>query len=517
MSLVENLMSESISYAKEFKIDIVANRTTLVQGSLTVDSIVEKITIKAKNTPLNVYLDFSDLIGIVSEEDLDTSVVHNIKLSLRKMYEDDYLKNLVFVIINYYPFFQYKSFNFKGALCCKCTNDETIRMKKSFEILISKNAFNEAKREFYQTKLFNELNPHVKRKMIVFVNPISGTGNSARVWEQVKEIFVLANIDIELILTQHRNHAYEIVYGLDKTKYNGVVTCSGDGIMHEIINAIMNRQDKDDFLQKVPVGCLPGGTSNALSEVVRVESREQRYPEVNAFIIAKGDTKDIDVQEIELLSEKKKLYSFLSVTWSIISDVDLDSDYLRCLGTFRFTLYGIIRCCFLRKYYGSFYYLPIENENKISLDDIPPLNQPLDENIFNKINDQFNLFLAGNMAYIGEDMKCLPNAKLDNGYCDFQFLRGSQSGRWKLINHLAFHLEKGDFVDDNGFGINDIVDDYNKTKVWRLVPKLNLHDSDEVAFTQHFDSSYSIDGEKYPIGPIQVKTLNKAIKIFCSD
>jgi sphingosine kinase len=52
-------------------------------------------------------------------------------------------------------------------------------------------------------------------------------------------------------------------------------------------------------------------------------------------------------------------WSFLSLEWAIIADIDIESEALRaCLGTARFDVWGALRCVFLRKYRGAFSYLP---------------------------------------------------------------------------------------------------------------------------------------------------------------
>ncbi len=40
---------------------------------------------------------------------------------------------------------------------------------------------------------------------------------------------------------------------------------SGDGTPHEIVNAIMRREDKDEIIEKVTVGFLQGGSGNAIA------------------------------------------------------------------------------------------------------------------------------------------------------------------------------------------------------------------------------------------------------------
>ena len=57
---------------------------------------------------------------------------------------------------------------------------------------------------------------------------------------------------------------------LDPEKYDGFVACSGDGIIHEIINAIFHRneEDKNKFLNHWAICPITAGSGNALSKAI---------------------------------------------------------------------------------------------------------------------------------------------------------------------------------------------------------------------------------------------------------
>jgi sphingosine kinase len=112
---------------------------------------------------------------------------------------------------------------------------------------------------------------------------------------------------------------------MDVKQYQGILCCSGDGIIHEVINALLSREDKEECLNHVVIGVIPGGSSNGLAKSLCEESGEQFSPENCGFLIAKGQSKSIDVMEIETESGKK-IYSILSVAYGFISDVDLESE-----------------------------------------------------------------------------------------------------------------------------------------------------------------------------------------------
>ena len=64
-----------------------------------------------------------------------------------------------------------------------------------------------------------------------------------------------------------------------------------------------------------------------MSKVIALSSGEadDSNPDISTYIICKGHYKELDIIELETLSGKK-IYSFLSFTWGIISDIDIESE-----------------------------------------------------------------------------------------------------------------------------------------------------------------------------------------------
>lgn len=68
-------------------------------------------------------------------------------------------------------------------------------------------------------------------------------------------------------------------------------------------------------------------------------------------------------------SSPKRLFSFLSVAWGFVSDVDIESERYRGLGSARFTLGTLVRLASLRSYKGRLSFLPSGGAN--STPDVP--------------------------------------------------------------------------------------------------------------------------------------------------
>lgn len=90
----------------------------------------------------------------------------------------------------------------------------------------------------------------------------------------------------------------------------------------------------------------------------------------------------------------------------------------------------------------------------------------------------------------------------------------SVSGKYNLAK-LLINQDNGDYFDNHGNIRKGSGVEYKKLKSWRLIPKTNLNESDEVEINRNLPRHYSIDGERYKIEPIQVNVLNKCLRVFC--
>jgi sphingosine kinase len=148
-------------------------------------------------------------------------------------------------------------------------------------------------------------------------------------------------------------HAYDIMLNeLQPGDYDCVVTVSGDGLIHEAVNGVFSRADRDHFLDKTTFGFIPAGTSNGLVASILKQHDEEYGIHQAAFSIAKGSRMKMDLTELTMEYQEKKLYMFLSLAWAIIADCDINSEVIRCVGPPRFTIWGVYRLLNIRNYPG---------------------------------------------------------------------------------------------------------------------------------------------------------------------
>ena len=61
----------------------------------------------------------------------------------------------------------------------------------------------------------------------------------------------------------------------------------------------------------------------------------------STYLVAKHKVMPMDLVAVDTI--KERVYSFLSVTWAIMADVDIESEKYRSLGGARFTVGGLAR------------------------------------------------------------------------------------------------------------------------------------------------------------------------------
>lgn len=461
----------------------------------------------------------------MSQEDINEAKIEEIKNTFFINKKDNILDEKEICTFTYFPLISKSECNCcKCFFCCdcKCKNNYSIRefvteyflIKSDFIILIKKSLYN-----ISLPKLHELQSKDRKRKILAFINPIGGKGDALKIWERANKILSQAYLDIDTIITQQFKEAYNYILTLDPMKYDGFVCCSGDGIIHEIINAIFHRseEDKNKFLEHCAICALPAGSGNALSKAISSYCGDDNRIETHCYYLCKGIKKKIDVQEMELKGLEKKVYSVIAFMYGFLADCDLESEILRCIGFFRTTIWGIIRYICLREYIGTLYYLP-ENASEDIINKIPNINENIeDESKYGivKETDQYNIFITNNIKYCSENLTPHPLSELNDGYSDlFMVPQSKGGGRWPLIRYLLNDMDHGNIFDDENKKTLKNGYQYIKSKWWRFIPKRRREDPDDINQKYNWTKEYSIDGERYPICPIQCHTLGSIFNVF---
>jgi sphingosine kinase len=88
-----------------------------------------------------------------------------------------------------------------------------------------------------------------KRRLLILINPFSGRRLAPKNWNKARPILEKAHVNLNVVFTERAMHAYDIAKELDPDDYDGVVTVSGDGLIHEVVNGLHSRLDWESNLK----------------------------------------------------------------------------------------------------------------------------------------------------------------------------------------------------------------------------------------------------------------------------
>ncbi|KAH8288026.1 hypothetical protein KR018_000998 [Drosophila ironensis] len=198
-----------------------------------------------------------------------------------------------------------------------------------------------------------------RRRILVLLNPKSGSGNAREVFNMhVTPVLNEAEVPFDLYVTKHSNFAIEFMSTRCLDAWCCVVAVGGDGLFHEIVNGLLQRQDWAHVLPHLALGIIPCGSGNGLARSIAHGYNEPYFskPVLGAALtVISGRSSPMDVVRVQL--QNRSVYSFLSIGWGFISDVDIESERIRLLGYQRFTVWTLYRLANLRTYNGRISYL----------------------------------------------------------------------------------------------------------------------------------------------------------------
>lgn len=211
-------------------------------------------------------------------------------------------------------------------------------------------------------KLFDAESPPIGR-VLVFVNPNSGSGKSLKIFRSKVEPLLKKNhIDYEVVVTNGPNHAKTMVRTRDDLgKFNGVIILSGDGLVFEVLNGLSEREDATSIIPSLPIGIVPSGSGNGLlSSLFYSKGEPLKNPKFTQRAIDISCSSGAHAQPVNLIhaqTPNENIAAFLSVGWGLMADIDIESErWRKTLGPNRFVLGGLLRTMNLRSYRGRLSY-----------------------------------------------------------------------------------------------------------------------------------------------------------------
>lgn len=194
------------------------------------------------------------------------------------------------------------------------------------------------------------------KSLFILMNPFGGKKSASKIFlDEVKPLLEAANIPFTLQETKYQLHAKEVAQALDLTKYDGIVCVSGDGILVEVVNGLLEREDWNAAI-RMPVGVVPAGTGNGMVKSL-LDSVGQSCSPFNAILaVIRGHKRSLDVAT--LLQGETRFFSVLMLAWGLVADIDIESEKYRWMGSSRLDFYALLRIIRLRKYNGHLSFVP---------------------------------------------------------------------------------------------------------------------------------------------------------------
>ncbi len=339
------------------------------------------------------------------------------------------------------------------------------------------------------------------RKCLVIVNPVSGTKKGMEMFNELKaDVLDRSNMTADVVVTTHSAHATEYIAQLDAAtldSYYAIVCVGGDGILYEVLTGIHQRADKDHVLQTARIAILPAGTGNGLAKSLTDQKYEACDVKSVGHLLAKGYESQGKLMRLQVKQSDgtvQERTSFLSLTWGVISDIDLDSEVFRWMGAARFDVYGLYRTLNMKTYSCKLMYCERFSPPRV----LPDINLDVNTNGGDWkefVVDKFISVIVLVVPWISMSTKltnCLP---LDSNYLKLIVIKRYLS-KWRQIRSmLAF-----DSISSVERNRDTVVIDCD---AFRILPK-------------GVPNTYmNVDGEKIHYGDIQGQIVRNAIN-YCA-
>lgn len=294
-----------------------------------------------------------------------------------------------------------------------------------------------------------------RRAMTVIVNPRGGLRRGSEVFDQIRPILTAADIDLNVLVTTHAGHAYQIAHDINLKACDGICVVGGDGTLHEVADGLLQRREPI----RVPLGIIPAGTGNTVAQHLSCDA-----PPEAARRIARGKVLSLDVIQVQL--SDRLVHCIDMVGWGAVSDINLNAERWRILGRQRYAVAALWQIARARRRRATLMLDGVEH------------------------SDDFLFVIACNPKYTGAGMQLAPRAELNDGLMDVVVVRNAS--RWQMLNLFSKVFD--------GSHVRLKCVEYHQVKSFEIRTEK--------------EDPMNLDGEMKGYSPIAAEVLPSALSVF---
>ncbi|MEO0135980.1 MAG: diacylglycerol kinase family protein [candidate division WOR-3 bacterium] len=257
------------------------------------------------------------------------------------------------------------------------------------------------------------------RTVHVIVNARAGANCGQRILKNIQTALTKSGLKPFITLTRYRGHAQHLAREAVKNNFDLIISVGGDGTINEIINGMMEWNDK---VANLPVlGIISAGTGSDLCRTLHIPFDCNHALQ----IILKGNVQPVDIGRAIFKDNARVWYRhFINVL-----DVGLGGNVVRIANH-------------IPKNLGGFATFLIASLLVLAIHRPSPLQIYID-GLF-KDEGMVNIIGAANGKYFGGGMKIAPMACLNDGYLEILYVKNTNIfqfiGKVLLPVYQARHL-----------------------------------------------------------------------------
>ena len=271
------------------------------------------------------------------------------------------------------------------------------------------------------------------RHILMFVNPYGGKRVAMEIYNKMaKPLFVLADVDVSLVVTQRQNQVTDFLMNNYLEQYDGIVCCGGDGTFNELYNGLVRREIVQTGISEkilsdlelprplIPIGVIPGGSTNTISYCMN--GTDDIKTAVLNIILGKVDGMDLSSVHRNTNGNRELLRLYASVmSYGFLGDVTKDAEHYRSLGPKRYDYVGVKKF-FKNAGYEAEIRILVDEENKGTV---------LEGGKCLENCERCSVALGMGLRGLGRELKQLDEGKGEE-------VAGRPGERWKVIKGKFF-------------------------------------------------------------------------------